>query len=134
MSESCGTFSKADRKGERGEARLKFLIVVALIALVAYAGYQYVPVAYNAYLFKDVMQSKVDKASAEGRTAEWVKHELTASAPEYGVPSDAVVVTEVRDGRMQANVQFARPVQLPIYTYQYTFNHTVKSTDLFSVK
>ncbi len=134
MSRSCGTSSKADRKNERGESRLKFLIVVALIALVAYACYQYIPVAYNAFLFKDVMQSKVDKASAEGRTAKWVKKELMASAAEYGVPADAAVTTELRDGRVQANVQFTRPIQFPGYAYQYTFNHTVKSTDLFSIK
>jgi len=52
--------------GERGSARLNFLIVMAILAAVAYAGYLYVPVAYHAYLYKDLMQNRVDAATALG--------------------------------------------------------------------
>ena len=37
------------RSDERGGARLKFLVVMAILGLLAYAGYLYIPVAYNAY-------------------------------------------------------------------------------------
>ena len=133
----CGTQrTMAERRGEHGGARLKFIIILALIAAVSYIGYLYIPVAYNAYLFKDVMQSKVDKAAADGKAHEWVEKELASAAPEYGVPPPpaSTIKAEKREGRMEATVQFIHPIEFPGYTYQYNFNHTVKSSDLFVVK
>ena len=40
------------RSGERGSASLKFLIVMAILGATAYAGYLYVPVAFNATRIK----------------------------------------------------------------------------------
>ena len=53
------------RSTERGSANLKFLIVMTIIVAAAYAGYLYVPVAYNAHTFKELMQHYVDLASAD---------------------------------------------------------------------
>jgi hypothetical protein len=134
MNGSCGTCSTAGRRGERGESRLKFLVTIAVIAIIAYVGYQYVPVAMQAYKFKDFMQQTVDKAVALGQSVEWAKGQLEANRKDYDVPNDATVTTRLRDGRMEARVQFTRPVQLPFYTYEYNFDHTVKSVDLMTVK
>ncbi|HEX8707053.1 MAG TPA: hypothetical protein VF723_02225 [Pyrinomonadaceae bacterium] len=129
----------ADRGAERGAARAKFIIVFAVIAVIAYMGYQYVPVAYNAYLYKDLMQTNATKA-VEGQIpveqkAGWVKSQLQASAKDYGVPPDAKITPLMRDGRMEVTVQFTRPINLlPGFTYQYNFEHTVKSTALFDTK
>jgi hypothetical protein len=122
------------RRGERGGTRLKFLIVVILLAAVAYAGYQFIPIAYQAYLFKDVMQQKVDRAAAMGQSADSVVTELKASARQYDVPPNAEVKAGGRDGRLEATVRFTKPVPLIFYTYQYEFNNTVRSTDLFAPK
>ena len=90
------------RTSERGSARLKFLlVVVAVLAVVAYAGYLYVPVAYNAYLFKDLMQQKVNAAVALGHPPLWVKDQLVKSAPEYEIPPDAEITPTVQDNRME---------------------------------
>lgn len=134
MSVSCGKGSTTNRHSERGEGRVKFLVTIALLAVVAYTGYQYVPVAIRAYQFRDYMQQTVDKAAALGQNGEWVKTQLKASFNDYGVPPDASITTAQRDGRMEATVQFTRPVPLPFYTYQYDFNHTVKSTEFLNVK
>jgi hypothetical protein len=80
------------------------------------------------------MQQTVDKAAALGQSGEWVKTQLKASFNDYSVPPDAGITTAQRDGRMEATVQFTRPIALPFYTYQYDFNNTVKSTELFNVK
>ena len=37
-----------NRESERGSAGVKFVLVLAALVLVANAGYNYVPVAYNA--------------------------------------------------------------------------------------
>lgn len=117
------------RKSERGSARLKFLVVVIMIGAVAYAGYMYVPVAYDAYLFKDLMQQKANAAVGLGHPPTWVKEQLVKSAPDYNIPSDVEITSAVQDKRMEVRAQYSMPIQFPGYTYQYNFDHTVKSTD-----
>ena len=132
MSVSCGKRSMTGRRGERGEARIKFLVTIGLLAILAYAGYQYIPVAIYNYQFKDSMQQTVDKAVALGKNGEWAKTQLEASFASFGVPPDATITTAQRDGRLEMRVQFTRSIQLPFYTYQDDFDHTVKSTDLLT--
>lgn len=117
------------RKSERGSARLKFLVVVIMIGAVAYAGYMYVPVAYNAYLFKDLMQQKANAAVGLGHPPAWLKEQLVKSAPDYNIPSDVEITSAVQDKRMEVRAQYSMPIQFPGYTYQYNFDHTVKSID-----
>ena len=122
------------RTNERGSARLKFLVVMAVIGIVAYTAYLYVPVAYNAYLLKDVMQHNVDVASTQGYPASWVKDQLTKAGQEYGVPPNAIIDPRQRENRMEVRVQFVRPIEFPGFTYQYNFDQTVRSTAFLSFK
>lgn len=134
MSVSCGTrYGHLSRRyGERGEGRLKFLITLAILAVIGYCAYQYVPVAVQAYQFKDVMQQTVNTAALQSQTTgDSLKQLLTDRAKEYGAPpppATQIVVTQ-QDGRWLARVQYTREVPLPFYTYQYTFDNTVKSFD-----
>ncbi|HEV2859787.1 MAG TPA: hypothetical protein VGX48_02120 [Pyrinomonadaceae bacterium] len=116
------------RRGESGGARLNFLIVAAVIALVGYAAYNYAPVAYHAYLYKDFMQQTVNKAAyPPAQTAEWVEAQLKAGAREHGLPADVEVSAQNEAGRMAARVRWERPVPMPFFVYQYKFDHTVRS-------
>ena len=124
----------SNRQGESGGARLKFVIVMAVIAVVAYAGYLYVPVAFDAYYFKDVMQNKVDMAVTQGYEMVWVRDQLVKSGPEYHVPADAVITPTAKDNRVEVRVQFTRPIELPGYTYKYEFDYTAKSTAFITIK
>lgn len=120
---------------ERGAARLKFILILALIAVVAYIGYQYIPVAYQASRFKTAMQDNVDKAATLGQTNEWLRNQLKVEAREYSVPPEAEITIErSAEGRVQARVQYSRPIAFPGYTYSYKFDHTAKSTELFDAK
>jgi hypothetical protein len=122
------------RSNERGSARLKFLLVMIIIAAVAYGGYVFVPVAYQAYLFKDLMQHDVDVAATQGYKPSWVGEQLTKSLPEYEIPQDAIITPTQLDNRIAVRVQFTRPLEFPGYTYQYEFDHTAKSTPFISIK
>jgi hypothetical protein len=116
------------RSGEQGSANLKFVIVLALLGACVYAGYLYVPVAYQAYASKDLMQHYADVTVAQSYPHKWADDQLKKSAPEYGVPEDAVITSEQRDNRIEVRVQFVRLIEFPGYTYSYEFDHTVKST------
>jgi hypothetical protein len=122
------------RNGERGSARLKFILVMTIIGIVAYVGYMFLPIAYEAYLFKDLMQHNVDVASTQGYPPTWVKDQLVKSAPEFGVPAEAVINPVQRDNRIEVNVQYVIPIEFPGYTYLYNFDHTAKSTAFLTIK
>jgi len=119
---------------EHGGARLKFIIVALVLILIAYSGYVFLPVAYDAYLYKDLMQHDVDVASVAGYPPTWVKDQLTKSAGEYNVPADAVITPTQAENRVIVRVQFTRPIQFPGYTYNYEFDHTAKSTAFLTIK
>ena len=122
------------RANERGGARLKFLIFAVIVAALGIAGYTYIPVAYQAYMYKDLMQHYVDVAAAQGYQATWVSDQLTKSEADYDVPKNAVITPAQRDGRIEARVQFTREIEFPGYTYQYEFDHTARSTPFISIK
>jgi hypothetical protein len=122
------------KQNEQGGARLKFIIVIAVLAVVLYTGYVYVPVAYEAYQFKDLMQNKVDLASTQGYEAGWIKDQLMKSASDYHVPPDAVITPAQRDSRMEVRVQFTRPISFTAFTYNYDFDYTARSTAFLVIK
>ena len=122
------------RRGERGGARLKFLIVILVLAILGYVGYLYIPIAYQAYLFKDLMQHNVDVAATQGYQPGWVSEQLTKSAREYDVPANAVITPTSKDNRIEVRVRFTKPIQFPGYTYEYEFDYTAKSTPFLSIK
>ncbi|MFN2498186.1 MAG: hypothetical protein ABR557_03775 [Pyrinomonadaceae bacterium] len=126
--------NRNERTSERGGARLKFILVMAVICVVAYLGYMYIPVAYQAYLFKDLMQHNVDVASSQGYAPTWVRDQLVKAAPEYGVPPDAAIEPVQRDNRIEVTVRYTKPIEFPGYIYQYTFDETVKSTAFLTFK
>ena len=122
------------RSGERGNANLKFLIVMAVIAASAYAGYRYVPVAFQANAYKDLMQHYADVSATQGYPASWAGEQLAKSAAEFEVPANAIITPSRRDNRIEVRVQYVREIEFPGYTYNYEFDHTVKSTAFLTFK
>jgi len=122
------------RQNEQGGARLKFVIAIAVLVIVVYAGYLYVPVAVDAYYFRDVMQNKADVAVTQGYEAAWVSDQLKKSAPEFHVPDNAIITSALKDSRVEVRVQFTRPINGPGFTYNYDFDYTAKSTAFLTIK
>ena len=122
------------QRSERGGAQLKLIIFVAVIVAVGYAGYMYIPVAVDAYYFKDAMQNKVNLAAAQGYDTAWLADQVSKSKNEFHVPDDAVITPSQNEGRMQCRVQFSRPISFPGFTYNYDFDYTAQSTSFLTVK
>jgi hypothetical protein len=123
-----------DRSNERGSSTLKFVITLAILGCLGYAGYLYIPVAYRAYLYKDLMQHYADVASAQGYQPAWAGEQLLKSEAEYEVPNTAIITPVLRDQRIEVRVQYTQPIEFPGYTYTYEFDQTVKSTAFLSFK
>lgn len=117
------------RRGEHGGARFNFIVVIFIIALAVYSAYNYAPVAYNSYLYKDLMQETVNRAAYPPiKSNEWVTQQLRDAAKEYDLPDDTNVNVQNENGRIVARVTWTRPIQLPGYVYDYDFDHTVRSS------
>jgi hypothetical protein len=123
-----------DHSSERGGATLKFLIVMAVIGCFVYAGWLYIPVAYQAYQYKDLMQHYVDMASAQGKPVSWACDQLAKSEAEYEIPSNAVITPGAMTERIEIRVQYTQPIEFPGFTYEYEFDHTVKSVAFITFK
>jgi hypothetical protein len=119
---------------ERGSANVKFVIVMALLGAIGYAGYLYVPVAYQAKLYADLMQHYADVGGTTNNPVAWVTEQLTKAEPEYNVPPNAIITAALKDSRIEVRVQYVQPIEFPGYTYNYEFDHTVRSTAFLTFK
>ncbi len=132
MKESFGS-SPASMRHERGAARLKLIIVLAIIALIGYMGFQFIPVAYQARSLKKFMDEKVTTAAEtpeipRDQKGPTVENQLRSSAKDYGLPSDAKMSHIYQNGGLQVTVQFTRQINLlPGFAYKYEFDYTAKS-------
>jgi hypothetical protein len=119
---------------ERGGARAKLIIFIVIFAVLAYVGYLYIPVAIDGYYFKDTMQNTVNLAVTQGYDTAWVTDQLRKGGRDLHVPDDAVITPAQRDNRVEARVQFTRPISFPGYTYNYEFDYTARSTAFLAIK
>jgi hypothetical protein len=125
MRQACGAHARA-----RGGARLNFVIVLAVLCIAGYIGYQFVPLMYRATLFETFMQDTVNTAAITNKQPAWVEQQLRANLDDYGLPTDAQIETSTSEGRLSARVQFTVPLSLLVTTYQYKFDHAAKSNTL----
>src|SRR5437660_7695477 len=126
------TFRVKRMGNEQGGARLKLVVFIIIFAAIIYAGYLYIPVAVDAYYFKDVMQNMVNQAAAQGSPSAWVRDQLVKSEPDYHVPPEAIITATQEEKRQKVRVQFTRPISLPGYTYHYEFDSTAQRTTLLT--
>lgn len=123
-----------NRNSERGGASAKFLIVAAILFLIGHAGFQYVPVAYNAESLKQDMQTAVVQGLATpGKVSpiEMVKQKIQVSVQSNNIPLDYFVEVKQMNNVIQAHVAYTKEVPiLPfgIYNYQYQFDHIATPT------
>ena len=122
------------RDSERGSAGVKFIIAAVVIFLVAHAGYNYVPVAYEAESMKTDMQSAVLQGMAlPGKLspADNVKARIQKAALQNGTPPDALIDIKQAGNSITAHVAYTKRISLlpfGIYKYDYRFDHTATPT------
>ena len=123
-----------DRSSERGSAGTKFAIVLGIIILVANAGYNYVPVAYEAEGLKTDMSTAVLQGLAmpgKMNPVDNVKARIEKALIINQAPADATLNVTMQGNVIQARVTYVKPVSLlpfGIYKYKYAFDNTATPT------
>ncbi len=119
-----------DRDSERGSAGVKFAITLAVIVLVGNAGFNYVPVAYDAASLKSEMETAVLQGLAlpgKINPVENVKGRILKAIQQNNIPPDAVLDVKQNANVISARVVYTKDVNiLPfgIYKYAYHFDQT----------
>ena len=122
------------RDPERGSAATKFLLIFAVILLVAHAGFNYIPVAYEAESMKTEMQTAVVQGLAlpgKVNPVDNVKTRIMRAAQINQLPEDTIIDVKQNGNAISAHVVYAKKVNmLPfgIYKYNYEFDHTATPT------
>lgn len=124
---------KIDRESEKGSAAIKVLVVFIVLAMAAHAGFNYVPVAYEAASFRQEMDSAVVKAlgsSGRMKPLEVATASINKATKDHNIPEDALIeIKPVQGAVVEAHVAYQREVNmLPfgIYKYTYDFDHTAR--------
>lgn len=123
-----------NRASERGSAGVKALCAFAIIGLVAHAGYNYIPVAYNAESVKTEMNTAVLQGMAmpgKVNIAENVKIRILKVISQHDVPPDVTLDVKQSGNIVTARVAYVKQVDLlpfGIYRYQYNFDQTATPT------
>jgi hypothetical protein len=124
----------ANRASERGSAGVKFVIVLAVIVLAANAGFNYVPVAYDAESLKSDMSTAVLQGLAlpgKLNPVDNVKARIQKSIMQNDIPADAIIDVKQNANAITAHVTYTKQVDiLPfgLYRYAYRFDHTATPT------
>ncbi len=122
------------RETERGSVGAKFAAVMVGLILLAHAGYNYVPVAYDGESFKQEMQTAVVQGLAlpnGGKPVETTKARLLRVAAQGNIPENAFIEVKMVKTVLEAHVAYSKQVNiLPfgLFTYTYQFDHTATPT------
>lgn len=119
--------------GARGGSRLKTLLWLVVLAVVALAAVRVVPVYVNAYELRDTMnvEARTFPGAWPPKTEEDVQKKLFLKARDLGLPlsQDQIRVTRTPEG-IAISTRFAVPVDLLVYqqTLNFNFATDTKST------
>ncbi|MFM9903397.1 MAG: hypothetical protein ACKVQJ_02365 [Pyrinomonadaceae bacterium] len=122
------------RESERGSAGTKLFIVVVILFLVGFAGFNYVPVAYNAESLKTEMGTAVLQGIAmpgKLNPVDNVKARIQKAIITNDIPPTAVIDVKQAGNAINARVVYTQDVSiLPfgIYKYSYRFDYTATPT------
>ena len=123
-----------DRSSERGSAAVKFAIALSVLILTAHAGYNYVPVAYQAASLKSDMETAVLQGIAlpgKMNPVDNVKTRVQQAVLINQAPADTIVNVTQQGNVIQARIAYVKAVPiLPfgLYSYQYKFDYTATPT------
>ena len=121
---------------ERGSAGVKLMIVLTIIILAAHAGYNYVPVAYNAASLKSDIDAAILQGMAlPGRVSpvDNVRERIQKALIVNQIPTGAMLDVKQAGsaGAVTAHVSYMQPINLlpfGMYKYNYAFDYTATPT------
>jgi hypothetical protein len=122
----------ACRRLERGEGRLKSIIVVAVIVLAIYSAVKIIPPYVNDYQLSDKMQEQARFAVVNRYTEEQIRENVFKTIQDLGVPAKREDIKVVATNSIvKISMEYTVPVDLLTYHMELHFSPSSEGKALF---
>ena len=122
----------ASRRLERGEGRLKSIIIVAVIVLAIYSAVKIVPPYVNDYQLSDKMQEQARFAVVNRYSEEQIRENIFKVIQDLGIPAKREDIKIVANPAVvKISMEYTVPVDLLAYHMELHFSPSSENKALF---
>jgi hypothetical protein len=130
-SQPAGPGPMALRDRQRGEGRLKAIVVLAILAGMIYVGVKVIPILINNYEFQDALESTARLATVNRQSAEDIRAAVLKEAQTEEIPI-AVEDIHVKDegGHVEISADYSVTVDLRVYQWTLNFHPNAENNPI----
>jgi hypothetical protein len=122
----------ACRRLERGEGKLKAIIIVAIIVLAIYTAVKVIPPYVNDYQLSDKMQEQARFAVVNRYTEEQIRENIFKAVKDLEIPAKREdIKVESTNSVVRISMQYTVPVDLLSYHMELHFSPSSENKALF---
>lgn len=120
------------RRLERGEGRLKGILIVVIIVLAIYTAWKMVPPYVNDYQLSDKMQEQSRYAMVNHYTVEQIRDNIYKVMVDLDIPAKKEDIKIVADGNVvKVSLDYTVPVDVLVYHTDLHFTPNSETKSLF---
>ena len=120
------------RRLERGEGRLKGILIVVIIVLAIYTAWKMVPPFVNDYQLSDKMQEQSRYAMVNHYTVEQIRDNIYKVMVDLDIPAKKEDIKIVADGNVvKVSLDYTVPVDVLVYHTDLHFTPNSETKSLF---
>ena len=123
--------SRVRWNGERGEGRIKVLIVLIILGSAIFCAVKVVPPYFANYQLQDSMREEAAYASATRKQPDDIRADIEKKVKELGIPANSKDIQVSDDaGNVKISVDYTVPVDLAVYQLQLHFHPQANNASL----
>ena len=131
-SQEIRTYRMPARRLERGEGKLKSIIIVAVIVLLIYLAVKIIPPYVNDYQLSDKMQEQARFAVVNRYTEEQIRENVFKTVQDLDIPAKREDIKVVSTNAVvKISMNYTVPVDLLTYHMELHFTPSSESKSLF---
>lgn len=120
------------RRSERGEGRLKGIIIVVMVVLAIYTVWKVVPVYVNEYQLSDKMQEQARYAVVNRYTEDQIRENVFKVIQDLDIPAKREDIKVVSNNSVvKISLEYSVPVEVLMYHTDIHFSPNSEDKALF---
>ncbi|GAC1623676.1 MAG: hypothetical protein NVS9B13_17610 [Candidatus Acidiferrum sp.] len=124
--------SSACRRSERGEGKIKAILVTVIIATGVFAGFRIVPAYVNDYQLKDKMQEIARFSVVNRETEEQIRDKVFKVVDDLDLPVKREEIKVIAlQKRVTIGVNYTVPIDLKFYQTEIHFTDSAENSALY---
>jgi len=121
-----------NRRSERGEGKLKAVVILAIVVYAIFAAVKLVPIYVSAYQLSDKMQEQARFAVVNRYTEEQIRDNIFKVVQDLEIPvkREAIIIT-ANNSIVKISMEYSVPVDLLFYHRDFHFSPSSENKALF---